>query len=758
MFSHMKIGARVVAVLALMSALIIALGVYSSRALMAADDSDTILYEQNTQPLAALIDVDSARNDARQELLAAALAEDPVARNEALAKIDLSLAKAEKGLEAINKEVKFEAVREMMAAVARQKALTDTELRAGMEAVRRAEGTAVAKNIAGGSLFRAFKAEDDRLDAAAALLNKRASDRSDENTAAATATVHVNEALAALATLLALGIAFVIYRSVSGAIKGLLDQTSTLARAAMEGKLQTRADEQAVFFELRPIATAMNQVLDAVITPLNFSAGYVERIAKGDIPPKITDSYNGDFNTIKGNLNTCIDAVNLLVSDAGLLARAAVEGKLATRADASKHQGDFHKVVTGVNNTLDAVITPLNVAATYVDRISKGDIPPRITDSYNGDFNAIKGNLNVLIDAMEKITSLSKEIASGNLTVEVTARSEKDELMKALGQMVKSLADVVGDVRTATDNVAAGSQEMSASSETVSQGASEQSSSIEEVSSSVEQMSGNIKQNADNATQTEKIANKAASDAVEGGNAVSQTVEAMKQIASKISIIGEISRQTNLLALNAAIEAARAGEHGKGFAVVASEVRKLAERSQKAAEEITVLSGTSVAVAEKAGVLLSSILPDVKKTAELVQEITAASREQDTGTSQINKAIQQLNQVIQQNASAAEEMSASRGALQPGRATAERDRLLPGRRQRAVAGAGGPPGQGAASRAQAGEVGPLGGRQGRAPRGAPARREEGSGDLAPVRRPDRQGLHGVLRGMPCPTTSPPCST
>jgi methyl-accepting chemotaxis protein len=659
MFSQMKIGTRIIAVLALMAAFIVALGIYSSRALMAADESDSILYDQNTAPLALMQEADGERNKARTSLLAAAVADDATQRNEALARMEHDLGLGEKAFQGIDKAVKFEAVKDAMAAAARQRAVTDVDLRAAAEAVRRGEGAAVARSIANGALSKTFAAEDDKLDLAAEMLNKRASARSEENTAAAKTAVNVNEALAALAAVLAVVFSFVLYKSVAGAIQGLLKETTRLGTAAVEGKLQARADLQAVFFELRPIGQSMNQMLDAVINPLNVAASYVDRISKGDIPTKITDSYNGDFNTLKGNLNTCIDAVNLLVADAGMLSRAAVDGKLATRADASRHQGDFHKVVTGVNATLDAVITPLNVAATYVDRISKGDVPPRITDSYNGDFNTIKGNLNILIDAMERITQLSKEIAGGNLTVEVQARSEKDELMKALGQMVKSLADVVGDVRTATDNVAAGAQEMSASSETVSQGASEQSSSIEEVSSSVEQMSGNIKQNADNATQTEKIANKAASDAVEGGSAVSQTVEAMKQIASKISIIGEISRQTNLLALNAAIEAARAGEHGKGFAVVASEVRKLAERSQKAAAEITDLSATSVAVAEKAGVLLSSILPDVKKTAELVQEITAASREQDTGTSQINKAIQQLNQVIQQNASAAEEMSAS---------------------------------------------------------------------------------------------------
>jgi methyl-accepting chemotaxis protein len=257
--------------------------------------------------------------------------------------------------------------------------------------------------------------------------------------------------------------------------------------------------------------------------------------------------------------------------------------------------------------------------------------------------------------------AVANRLAEGDLTVEIGATS-KDEtglLLASMDNMVQKLKEIVSEVKSATDNVASGSQELSSNAEEMSQGATEQAAAAEEASSSMEQMSANIRQNADNAIQTEKIAVKSASDAKEGGQAVQETVLAMKEIASKINIIEEIARQTNLLALNAAIEAARAGEHGKGFAVVASEVRKLAERSQKAAAEISQLSANSVGIAVKAGELLSKIVPDIEKTAELVQEISASSREQDTGAEQINKAIQQLDQVIQQNAGAAEEMSST---------------------------------------------------------------------------------------------------
>lgn len=261
--------------------------------------------------------------------------------------------------------------------------------------------------------------------------------------------------------------------------------------------------------------------------------------------------------------------------------------------------------------------------------------------------------------AMKQGVSFAREIAQGNLDAKLdyVSKDEIGALADALREMVARLRSIVQDVNSASEGVRTGSEEISSAAQQLSQGATEQASSAEQVSSSMEEMSSSIKQNADNSTQTERIATKVAEDAENGGKAVAETVLAMRQISEKIQVINEISRQTNLLALNAAIEAARAGEQGKGFAVVAAEVRKLAERSQSAAAEIIDLTKNSVSVAEEAGKLLEQIVPEIRKTADLVQEISAASGEQDSGATQINQAIMQLDQVIQQNASFSEEMA-----------------------------------------------------------------------------------------------------
>ncbi len=302
-----------------------------------------------------------------------------------------------------------------------------------------------------------------------------------------------------------------------------------------------------------------------------------------------------------------------------------------------------------------------------LDKIARGDhnVELRIaefdedTRELHENFSRINNSLTVLIDAMNMISENAGKVSRGDLRVSMSRRSDKDELIGSLSSMVDSIKNVVKDVKNAAENVASGSVQLSGSAQSLSQGATEQAASAEEISSSMEEMGANIQQNTDNAQQTEKMAVQASSDAKASGEAVSTAVTAMKEIADKISIIQEIARQTNLLALNAAIEAARAGDAGRGFAVVASEVRKLAERSQNAASEITDLAQNTVETAEQAGDRLLKLVPDIQKTADLVQEITAASSEQNSGAMQINSAIQQFDKVIQQNAGSSEEMAST---------------------------------------------------------------------------------------------------
>lgn len=320
-----------------------------------------------------------------------------------------------------------------------------------------------------------------------------------------------------------------------------------------------------------------------------------------------------------------------------------------------------------------AIIVSIFVASYIASLISKG-----IAKMDNAAKNIAVGNLEVdlVVDSNDEIGSLSKSfqemkvslnqivekakaVSAGDLTVSLEKRSDKDELMRALNTMVEKVADMISQFQMATDQIAQVSYEISSGAQQLSQGASQQASSAEEISSSMEQMASNIQQNSENAMQTEKIATMATDNIRQGNESATNSAQSMKDIADKISIISEIAFQTNILALNAAVEAARAGEHGRGFAVVAAEVRKLAERSKVAADEIIKVSKDGVEIASHAGKQLKEVVPEIEKTTRLIQEISAASLEQNSGADQINSAIQELNQVTQQNASASEELATS---------------------------------------------------------------------------------------------------
>ena len=403
------------------------------------------------------------------------------------------------------------------------------------------------------------------------------------------------------------------------------EQTNAALGQALDGRIQKIQFKRNSILALVLSLFALFLVMSAymargVLTPIADIMTAIGKLGRGEMPERSVRNYGFEFEQLREDLNLAVLNVHALMADSAILAQAAVEGKLATRVDASKHAGDFRTIIEGVNATLDAVIQPMSQVQLVLSAMAAGDMSRRIDAHYQGQLQ---------------------------------------ELCLAANGTSAKLSATIRDVIACANQLGGAARQVSETSRALAQAASDQAAGVERTGAAVNQMADSIGKNAANAKVTDSMAGEASKEAVEGGGAVKQTVSAMKEIAAKISIIDDITYQTNLLALNAAIEAARAGHHGKGFAVVAAEVRHLAERSQVAAREIGDLAENSVKASERAGALIDLIVPATRKTSDLVQEIAAASVEQAMGVSQINAAMNQMSQIAQHNASSSEELAAT---------------------------------------------------------------------------------------------------
>jgi methyl-accepting chemotaxis protein len=462
--------------------------------------------------------------------------------------------------------------------------------------------------------------------------------------------------------------------------KLLIEDVQTLSRAAENGQLNIRADVSRHHGDFKQIVAGFNQTLNAVVDPLKTTARYLDEMAAGHIPTRIEEHFVGDFNLVQTSLQHCAGAIHQLIADVHHLASDAQQGQLHTRVDIEAHAGDFRKIIHGINQTLDAVVSPLNVAADCVKRIAAGDIPAPIHNQYHGDFKVLINNLNTCIAAVNHLVEDTRQIAGeaqqGQLysLVDVTTHSgDFREALQGSQDILQRMVAPIQTVKVAAETIQVAAAEIEKGNNDLSRRTETQANALQETSTNLETLTSNIKQTADHAQQANLQANQANQLALAGGEAftaLTTTMQAINHTSAQIEqitgVIDSIAFQTNILALNAAVEAARAGEEGRGFAVVAGEVRNLAKRSAASAKEIKELIAASVSQTSdsarqvsRAGHTMQEIVGAVQQVSHSIQAISEASMQQSSGLEQIYESMTSIDETTQQNAALVEQAAAA---------------------------------------------------------------------------------------------------
>jgi len=511
------------------------------------------------------------------------------------------------------------------------------------------------------------------------------------------------------------------FGDMKGTLQAMVDDVNMLAQAGTDGKLDVRADASKHGGDFRKIVEGVNELLDAVVGPINVTAEYVDRISKGDIPEKITDEYKGDFNEVKNNLNVCIGAINALTEEAGALAKAGAEGKLDTRADASKHGGDFQKIVDGLNELIDAVAVPVHEVVRITNAYAEGELGTRVQIDAQGEFKALGETLDQFGEDLQAIVAeagrLAGKAADGDLTVkaEIDVKGEYNDLVNSVDALIGVLSGAVVDARgvgekvlgtsqglsSAAQEMNAGMEQLASSSQQVAEGSQKlaelaqgTAKNVGDVSAEIDQTSVNVGKSSEKGEEAVRISHEvqeAAQNALEGLASIqegvartSETVTEMNTAIERVgemgSVITDVAGQTNMLGLNAAIEAARAGEAGRGFAVVADAVKNLAEKVKGAAGESGVaighiqesgenaISATSTAVEEatRGGEVLHTAVDGVDKSVGAMDEVNVMMQEINEGTQHIAEIIKtvvanmdEVASISEESASASEESSSA---------------------------------------------------------------------------------------------------